>query len=138
MIQKETKKEQLISSQLALSQYSKSLGITIDMMSESCAILRLMPKEEVMNAFGIIHGGVIATLADTCMGMILRAANVPSVTLELAINYLNVTKPGDKLIAEGQVVHFGGTVITTQCLISTEDGSKIAFAKGTFFHRKPR
>lgn len=136
MIQQENTNEQLLPSQLSLSKFSQSIGITIEMITEDSARLRLTPNEEVMNAFGIIHGGVIATLADTCMGMILRAANVPAVTLELAINYLGVTKPGDKLIAEGQVVHFGGTVITTQCLISSDNGRKIAFAKGTFFQRK--
>jgi uncharacterized domain 1 len=138
MIQQENENEQLIPSTLSLSNFSQSIGITIERVTEDSARLRLTPKEEVANAFGIIHGGVIATLADTCMGMILCAANVPTVTLELAINYLGVTKPGDKLIAEGKVVHFGGTVITTQCLIRSDNGRKIAFAKGTFFRRKHR
>jgi acyl-CoA thioesterase len=136
MMQKETINEHNQPLKVALSKFSQSLGITVEVLTENSAKLRLTPKEDVMNAFGIIHGGIIATLADTCMGMILRAADVPSVTLELAINYLGVTKPGDQLIAEGQVIHFGGTVITTQCLICSDSGRKIAFAKGTFFHRK--
>ncbi|SDE98244.1 PaaI family thioesterase [Sporomusa acidovorans] len=136
MIQKEKTNEQLVSSNLSLSKFSQSIGITLEMATKESARLHLIPNKEVINAFGIIHGGIIATLADTCMGMILRAANIPAVTLELAINYLSVTKPGDKLIAEGKVIHFGGSVITTQCLISSDNGRKIAFAKGTFFHYK--
>ncbi|WP_094606567.1 hypothetical protein SPSIL_056760 [Sporomusa silvacetica DSM 10669] len=136
MNQTENAKEQLAPSQVPLSQFSKSVGITVEMVTENCSRLRLTTTEDAMNAFGIIHGGILATLADTCMGIILRAAKFPAVTLELAINYLSATKPGDDLIAEGQVVHFGGSVITTQCMISSTSGKKIAIAKGTFFRRK--
>ncbi|TWH46519.1 PaaI family thioesterase [Sporomusa sp. KB1] len=133
----ENAKEQPAPSQVPfLSEFSKSVGITVEMVTENCSRLHLTTNEGTTNAYGIIHGGVLATLADNCMGIILRAANLPAVTLELAINYLSATKPGDELIADGQVVHFGGSVITTQCMISSTSGKKIAIAKGTFFLRK--
>ncbi len=61
---------------------------------------------------GIVHGGVVATLADTCLAfaaLTLVAQDERIVTVEFKINYLRATQ-GQWLRCRGQVIRPGRTI----------------------------
>ena len=59
----------------------------IDYDKES-ATMEVNITENSLNPYGIVHGGLIFTLADTSMGVITRATGKIAVTLNSQINYL--------------------------------------------------
>ena len=60
---------------------------------------------------GRIHGGTIATLADTVMGdAVICATGRYCRTMDINITYLAPVFEGNKLIAEGIVIHTGKTI----------------------------
>jgi uncharacterized protein (TIGR00369 family) len=91
--------------------------------------------DEHLNAHGTVHGGALATLADTAIGMAV-AATPPGepaaspVTIEMKVTYLQPATAG-RVTATG-VVRKRGRRITVVEAELTQDGEVVALALGTF------
>jgi uncharacterized protein (TIGR00369 family) len=86
------------------------------------------------NARGLIHGGLIASLADNAMGYscALRMDNAFSlVTISLAVDFVGNAKVGQWLAVEPEVIRTGSTICFAQSFIKADD-AVIARANGTF------
>jgi uncharacterized protein (TIGR00369 family) len=87
------------------------------------------------NSRGLIHGGLIASLADNAMGLScgakLEGAGSRLVTVGLAVDFVGTAQIGQWLAIETDVIKAGGTLCFAQCLV-TADGVAIARANATF------
>lgn len=87
------------------------------------------------NSRGLIHGGLIATLADNAMGLScgakLGGGRPRLVTVGLAVDFIGTAEIGQWLAVESDVIKTGGTLCFAQCRI-TANGTIIARANGTF------
>lgn len=121
--------------EITLSPFADLIGIKIDRLAKSYSRLSLTLDEKCTNYFGGIHGGVLAALADNCMGMALRTAGLHPVTVELTVNYMSKPNVGDKLTAEGLIIHQGNTIVLTECIIRSGELKNVARGKGIFLNR---
>jgi uncharacterized protein (TIGR00369 family) len=86
------------------------------------------------NARGLIHGGLIASLADNAMGYSCAQAmgwTFSLVTISLAVDYVGSANLGQWLAVECEVIKTGSTICFAQSLIKADD-VVIARANGTF------
>ncbi len=86
------------------------------------------------NSRGIVHGGLIATLADNAMGLscsIQMKEPQRLVTVSLSIDYLASANIGQWLQVETDFVKLGGSICFAQCLV-TADGEACARGNATF------
>ena len=89
--------------------------------------------EKHANPMGTVQGGVLVALADGAMGVAYATAleeGESFTTLEIKMNYLKPVWAG-KLTAIGTVVKAGRTIGLTECAITDESGSLVAFATST-------
>jgi uncharacterized protein (TIGR00369 family) len=85
------------------------------------------------NPMGTVHGGALATLADSAMGIAYAstlADDEAFTTLELKINFLKPVWSG-RLTAEGRVTKGGKSVGLVTCDVTDAGGSLVAFATST-------
>ncbi|MDR3469659.1 MAG: PaaI family thioesterase [Xanthobacteraceae bacterium] len=97
-------------------------------------ILGLRLAEPHTNARGLIHGGLIATLADNAMGLsvALHLPDKPSLlTISLSIDYLASAGVGQWLEVETNFVKSGRSIAFAQCLVHA-DGAPCARGNATF------
>ena len=97
-------------------------------------ILRLRLSEAHTNSRGLIHGGLIAALADNAMGLScsLKAGNLLGlVTINLSVDYLGSANIGQWLEIDTNFMKIGGSICFAQCLV-TADGEPCARANATF------
>jgi uncharacterized protein (TIGR00369 family) len=91
-------------------------------------------KPQHKQIHGVVHGGVLATVADT-VAAIAAYTTVPRdteiATVELKINFLEAVS-GGKIKAEGRVLRTGRNFIVTECEIFNEKGTLVAKALLTF------
>jgi uncharacterized protein (TIGR00369 family) len=77
--------------------FAERLGADVEATGEGAARVRFEVGDEHLNAAGTLHGGVVATLVDTAMGMAVRSAtgahDVPA-TSQLTVTYLRPGTPG--------------------------------------------
>jgi acyl-CoA thioesterase len=92
---------------------------------------------ELMNPYGVLHGGVVYSLADTSMGGALSpelSANERTATIEITIHYLRPVRAG-RIRAETRVVQRGRRVATLESDVYNVDGEQrqlVAKALGSF------
>ena len=102
--------------------------------TKRAVIMGLRLAKPHTNARGLIHGGLIASLADNAMGYSCAQATdwVSSfVTISLSVDFTDSAEIGQWLSVESDVVRTGSTICFAQCLIKT-DGIVIARANATF------
>ena len=92
-------------------------------------------KEAHLNAGGVAHGGLHATLLDTALGGALLSLVRPEewcATAEIVISYIRPSTEGMTLTANGKVVKRGKSIAHMEGEIRDSEGRLIATAKGTW------
>lgn len=86
-----------------------------------------------LQPFGLVHGGVIATLVDTATfwaGFGAIAEDAGLVNVDLKLNYLQTVSSG-RLIATGRCIRGGRTMSYTEAYVRTADDRLIAHGTST-------
>ena len=102
--------------------------------TEKAVIMGLRLAKPHTNARGLIHGGLIASLADNAMGYscaLVMGWTTSLVTISLAVDYAGSAEIGQWLAVESEVIKAGSTICFAQSLIKADD-TVIARANGTF------
>ncbi len=91
-------------------------------------------RDDLSNRLPAAHGGVVMTLLDVAMA---RAATsqpgAPSTTVVTVEMSTRFVRPGrGPLVAEGAVLHAGGSLCTCEASLRDEAGDLVATAMGTF------
>lgn len=93
-----------------------------------------LPIDEIhTNLYGIAHGGVLMTMADTAMGAACLACNKKVVTVSLTTNFLHAVPLTTKVITTAKVLHDGRHTMTCECELKSEEDKIFAKAQGTFY-----
>ena len=111
------------------------LGLRLVETGEGTAVVEMATTEDMANASGFVHGGMISTLADSAMGRSLRTLSpgvARAMSYDLKLNFINAAKIGENLRATGRVVHAGRRTVVTECQIEGRDGKLVATASATF------
>jgi len=110
------------------------LGLNLESLELGRVVFTMKIKPRHKQIHGVVHGGVLATVADT-VAAIAAYTTVPKgteiATVELKINFLEAV-PGGKIRAEGRVLRTGRNFVVTECEIYKEDGAMAAKALLTF------
>jgi len=114
-------------------QFSQWLGIEVKEIKEGYSKIRMTVRSEMINGFGIVHGGIAFSLADSAFAFACNNRNVLSVALDTAINFLKPVHVGDVLIAEAKEVHNGKSTGLYHISITNQSDHVVAVFKGTCF-----
>ena len=116
------------------SNTARQFGFQLDAAEVGRAILRMKVKEQHKQVHGVVHGGVLAALADTAGGLATYMA-VPRgtriATVEMKINYLEPVEKG-VLVADARVIRRGKNLAVVDCDVREVGGELVAKALMTF------
>jgi uncharacterized protein (TIGR00369 family) len=105
------------------------LGMSLVEVQEGRAVFAVEPAEWMYNPIGSVHGGIAATLLDSCMGCAIHstlAAGVGYATSDLQIRYARgMTVETGRVLAEGNVVHAGRRLATAEGRLTVEATGKL-------------
>jgi acyl-CoA thioesterase len=111
-------------------QFSNWLGIEVLEVKEGYSKIKMTIREEMVNGFGIIHGGVTFSLADSAFAFACNNRNQLSVALDTSINFLKPVHVGDVLTAEATELHNGKSTGLYHIEIFNQKKHKVAQFKG--------
>jgi len=91
------------------SAFHRSFGMTLERVAVGEVDVALDAGHDHLNLIGTVHGGVLATLADTATGLAYRTVLDPGTTfttIQLSVTYLTAGRAG-RIEARGRVVKRG-------------------------------
>src|SRR6266704_774481 len=125
---------ELVRERMKESQVITHLGFDVEKVEKGHAVFLLDVRAHHKQIHGVVHGGILAALADTTAAIAAYTATpkcTEIATVELKINYLEPV-PGGRIKADARVLRAGRNFIVTECEIFNENGSLAAKALLTF------
>ena len=126
--------EEELARRLEDSNTARQFGFQLDAAESGRAVLRMRVRERHKQVHGVVHGGVLAALADTAGGLATYMA-VPRgtriATVEMKINYLEPVEKGI-LIPDARVIRRGKNLAIVDCDVREDGGELVAKALMTF------
>ena len=113
--------------------FSQWLGIEVLAVEEGYSKIQMTIRKEMINGFGIVHGGIAFSLGDSCFAFACNNRNVLSVALDTSINFTKPVQVGDTLIAEAKELHNGKSTGLYHITITNQHEHIVALFKGTCF-----
>ncbi len=95
---------EVVKKQFEGDSYAKSLGITLDELTEDTLQLHMQLRQDMLNMYNRPHGGIIYSLADVAFSVLGNNKNNISVGLDCSITYHASPDPGTMLIVEGKIL----------------------------------
>jgi len=123
----------VVSHMMSKDLFSRWLGIQVLEIKEGYSKLQMLVRQEMINGFDIIHGGIAFSLADSAFAFACNNRNNLSVALDTSINFIKAVIPGDILIAEAKEIHNGKSTGLYHIVIYNQDNKDVAIFKGTCF-----
>lgn len=123
----------------AANDFRKKIEMEITEARPGYAVGEIVLKPWHMNILGIVHGGVLYSLADTVGGtaaMTGRDYSVP--TVDGTIHYLKAGKNTSKIIARAQEIQNGYAFSVCECKIYDDKETLLASATMTYYHLRKR
>jgi len=116
----------LANGSLPLNTIAQTLGYDISEADRGRGVVTAEPKDIHLNPAGTVHGGLAATMLDSCMGLAVQSTldkGFGSTTLEFKISFVRpITPQTGPLKAEGTVVSRGRRVGTAEGRVTDSEG----------------
>jgi uncharacterized protein (TIGR00369 family) len=123
----------LVDGTLPLNTIARTLGYDVVEAENGRVVVAAQPDETHLNPAGTVHGGLAATLLDSCMGLAIWSTldkGVGQTTLEFKISLVRpITPQTGPIRAEGVVLSRGRRVGAAEGRIT--DGNGRLLAHGT-------
>ncbi len=124
---------QVVDHMMLHDKFSQWLGIEVLDIQEGYSKIKMTVREEMINGFGIVHGGIAFSLADSAFAFACNNRNNLSVALDTSINFTKAIQVGDELTAEAKETHNGRSTGLYFITITNQKNEQVAIFKGTCF-----
>jgi acyl-CoA thioesterase len=113
--------------------FSQWMGVEVLEVREGYSRIKMTIRKEMVNGFGIVHGGLPFSLADSAFAFACNNRNNLSVALDVTITFTKAVNVGDVLTAEAKEIHNGRSTGVYLVSIFNQKNEQIALFKGTCF-----
>ena len=117
---------QIVYTMLEKDAFSQWLGITINKIELGTCILSCQVKEEMLNGFQILHGGISYSIADSALAFASNSYGNKCVSIETSISHTRPAKIGDFLTATCKEINRGKTIGIYEVAVTDQDQKLIA------------
>ncbi|MEQ9424821.1 MAG: hotdog fold thioesterase [Cyclobacteriaceae bacterium] len=112
--------------------FSIWLGIEMLEVRLGYCKLKMVVTKEMLNGFGVAHGGITFSFADSAFAFASNSRNNKSVSIETSINHVKAVHEGDELIAEATEEEVTNKTGVYRVIV-TRQGEKVAIFKGLVY-----
>jgi len=118
---------------LQKDRFSTWLGIEVlDCEPGSCTI-SMTVRDEMLNGFGIAHGGIAFSFADSALAIASNGYNRVSLALETSMSFTARVEAGDRLTAVATEINKTHTIGVYNIEIVNQKGKTVGLFKGTVY-----
>ena len=98
------------------------------------SILKMVVRKEMLNGFGIAHGGITYSLADTALAFAANSYGKQCVSIETSISHTSSVKEGDTLLAVTKESSRTNKIAIYDISITNQNAETVALFKGNVYN----
>ena|ERR1700759_1153621 len=125
--------EEVVKHMMTHDLFSQWLGIEVLEAKAGHSKIKMEVRKEMVNGFGIVHGGIAFSLADSAFAFACNSRNNLSVALDVNICFTKAVAVGDILVAEATENHNGRSTGIYLIQVTNQKNEQVALFKGTCF-----
>lgn len=118
---------------LAEDAFTKWLGLEIEAHGEGYCRLTYRIREDMLNGFHRLHGGILFSAADSALAFACNSHGRLAVALEANISYMRPVGLGERLTVEATEVYLGHKTGVYDIRTTNDKGELVALFKGTAY-----
>lgn len=128
-----TSGKDIIDKMMGADLFTQWMGIEVLESEPGYVKISMKIREEMVNGFGICHGGITFSFADSAFAFASNSRGSVSVALENNINYTKKVAVGDTLIAETEEIQNGRTIGVYKVKVTNQNNELVADFRGTVY-----
>ena len=113
--------------------FSQWLGIEIVAITQESCTIKMTVSLQMTNGFGVAHGGITYSFADSAFAFACNALGIKSVSIETAISHLRPVFAHDVLTAHAVQNYAGNKTSVFTVEIHNQKAELVALFKGTAY-----
>lgn len=133
MSEAQRRAEQIVAGMLARDEFTRWLGIEVTELKPAHCVCRMTVREEMVNGFGVAHGGIVFSLADSAFAFACNTQGRIAMSIENGITYPRPVRPGDLLTAVAREETNSRRLGFYRATVTNQHGETVALFRGTVF-----
>ena len=125
--------QEVVEKMLGNDPFSQWLGIQKISVEPGKCVLKMQVKKEMLNGFGILHGGVTFSLADSAFAFASNSRGKKAYSIDNNISYLTKVHEGDELTAKAEEISSSEKIGIYNVTILNKEQQIVAVFKGTVY-----
>lgn len=113
--------------------FSQWLGIDVVYAAPGQSILKMKIRKEMLNGFGIAHGGISFSLADSALAFASNSHGQKSVSVETSISHTKSLMEGDEITATATELNRSNKIAVYSIAVTNQHNETVALFKGTVY-----
>ena len=128
--------ERVVNGMVAKDAFSEWLGIEVLEIAPRRSTIRMRVRPEMVNGFGVTHGGVAYSLADSALAFAANTNGRVTVAIENAISYPRSAAVGDVLTAVAEEEAETGSLGFYRVIVRNQNDQVVSTFRGTVYRTK--
>jgi acyl-CoA thioesterase len=128
--------EEVVSGMMARDAFSRWLGIKVQAVRPRQATVSMTVRDEMVNGFGVAHGGIVYSLADSALAFAANTHGRVTVAVENSITYPLPVHVGDELVAQAEEESASNRLGYYRVTVRRASGEIVALFRGTVYKTK--
>ncbi|MFN0189866.1 MAG: hotdog fold thioesterase [Bacteroidia bacterium] len=113
--------------------FSQWLGIEVLVADPGKSVLKMKIRKEMLNGFGIAHGGISFSFADSALAFASNSHGQKSVSIETSISHTKSLMEGDEIIATATELSRSNKIAIYSIAITNQQNEIVGLFKGTVY-----
>ncbi|MBK8557136.1 MAG: hydroxyphenylacetyl-CoA thioesterase PaaI [Lewinellaceae bacterium] len=116
--------------------FSQWMGMELLDIGPGTCSLRMVVRKEMLNGFGVAHGGITFSLADSAFAFACNSHGRHAVSIHCSIEHAAPIREGDVLLAQAVEEQLGNSISNYAIRVEKADGSAVAFFRGVAYRKQ--
>ena len=125
--------EAVVRGMLARDEFSRWLGIEAVEIAPRRSVVRMTVRQEMVNGFGVAHGGIAYSLADSALAFACNTHGAVTVAVENSIGYPEKVGVGDVLTATAEEDSTTNRLMVYRVMVRNQRDAVVATFRGTVY-----
>jgi acyl-CoA thioesterase len=123
---------QIVADMMAQDRFSQWLGVRVEQVGAGSCVVSMVLRDEMVNGFGIAHGGIAYALADSAMAFASNSHGRVAVALNNNVSYPVAVRVGQRMVATATELTLTKRTGTYDVVITVDDNTVCLF-RGTVY-----